>query len=90
MHHVRGEMGLDWQTFRQELLVEFLPRLLAHEDAPAPIIFKGSAGSAHHLEDLHDGIVDISVLPTLVILNTHDNDHITRDGQAPSGLLLRV
>jgi hypothetical protein len=42
------------------------------------------------LEDLHDGIVDVSVLPAFVVLNTHDDDHITRDGQAPSGFLLWV
>lgn len=87
MQHVGGEVGLNRQTFRQELFVEFLPRLLAHEDTPAPVIFKGSAGSAHHLKNLHDGIVDVSVLPAFVILNAHNNDHIARDWQAPGGFL---
>lgn len=79
MHHIRGEMRLNRQTFRQELLVELLPRLLAHEYASAPVILKGSAGSAHHLEDFHDRIIDVSVFPSFVILDAHDYHHITGD-----------
>jgi len=90
VQHVCGEVRLDGQTFRQELLVEFLPRLLTHENASTSVIFEGSTSSAHHLEDLHNGIVDVSVLPAFVVLNTHDDDHVTRDGQAPSGFLLFI
>ena len=90
MQHIRREVGFDRETFRQEFLVEFLPCLLTHEDTPASVIFKRSTGSAHHLKDLHNGIVDVSVLPAFVVLNAHNDDHITRDGQTPSSFLLFV
>jgi hypothetical protein len=90
MQHIRGEVGFDRQAFRQELLVELLPRLLTHENASAPVILKGPAGPAHHLEDLHDGIIDISVFPSFVVLNAHDYHHITGNGQTPSSFLLNI
>lgn len=90
MQHICWEMGLDWQTLRQELLVELLPRLLTHENASAPVVLQGSASSAHHLEDLHDGVIDVSVFPAFIILNTHDYYHITSDGETPSGVLVNV
>lgn len=76
MKHVSGEVRLDWQTLREELLVEVLAGLLAHEDASALLILSWSAGASHHLKDVHDGIIDVSMLFTLVELYTHDDHHV--------------
>ena len=77
-------------TFSKELLVEVLTRLLAHEHAAAPRVFAGPAGAAHHLENVHDGVVDVSMLFALVRLNAHDDRHVARDRQAPRSVLDNV
>jgi hypothetical protein len=39
------------------------------------------------LKDIHDGIVNVSMLFALVGLHTHDDYHITGDGKTPGGFL---
>ena len=85
--HVRRQMRLDRKTLRQELLVEVLPRLLTHEHRAALFVLHWATRAAHHLQDIHDRIVDVSVLLALVELHAHDDDHVARHRQAPRGVL---
>jgi hypothetical protein len=80
MEKVSGEMGFDGQSLSKELLVEVFPRLLAHQDAPTTLILCRSAGAAHHLQHVHNRIVDVTMLFAFVVLNTHDDDHVTGHG----------
>ena len=77
VQHVCRQVRLNWQTLGEELLVEVLPGLLAHQDTATPVIFGRSACTTHHLENVHDGVVDISVLLALIVLHAHDDDHVT-------------
>lgn len=87
MQHMRGQMRLDGQALRQELLVKVLAGLLAHQDAATAIVLRGTASTTHHLKDVHDRIVDVSVLFSFIGLGAHDDDHIARDGETPCGVL---
>lgn len=87
MQHVCGQMRFDGQTLGQELLVKVLASLLAHEDTSAPLVFKRPTGSAHHLENVHDRIVNVPVLLPFVDLDTHDDNHVGGDRQTPRSVL---
>ena len=87
VEHVRRQMRLDGQAFGQELLVEVFPRLLTHEDTATAVVLKWSARAAHHLQNVHHGVVDVAVLLALVVLHAHDDDHVAGDGKAPRCVL---
>ena len=88
MEHVCRQMRFDWQTFAQELLVEVFALLLAHQNTATAIVMLWSARPTHHLQNVRDRVVDVSMLPALVILNAHDDDHIAREGQTPRRFLV--
>lgn len=54
-------MGLDWEAFAQELLVEVLASLLTHEHTPTLVVLGGATGSIHHLKHIHNRIVKVAV-----------------------------
>lgn len=81
------EVRFDGQTLRQKLLVKVLARLLAHQNASAALVFCRPTCTAHHLEYIHHGVIDISMLLALVELNAHDNDHVAGDWQTPRSIL---
>ena len=80
-------MRFDWEALGQKLLVEILPSLLAHQNASTSFVFSWSTSAAHHLENIHDRVVYISMLFAFVVLDTHDDDHVTRDGKTPCSIL---
>ncbi len=75
------------ETFRKELLEEVFPSLLAHQHTSATFVFQRTACFAHHLEDVDNGVIDVSMLLAFVRLDSHDDHHVTRDGKTPGGVL---
>lgn len=61
MQHVRRKVQLYGQILHKELFVKVLPCLLTHEDASTLVVFRCTAGPAHHLKDIHDRITDIAM-----------------------------
>lgn len=76
MEEVGRQMRLNGEPLRQELLVEVLSCLLAHQDAPTVLVFERTARLTHHLQDVHHRVVDVPVLLALVELHTHYDYHI--------------
>ena len=76
VQHMCRQVRFDRKALREELLVEVLSGLLAHQDTATPVVFSGTACTTHHLEHVHDGVVDISVLLALIVLHAHDDDHV--------------
>jgi len=87
MQQMGWEVGLDRQTFRQEFLVEVFSRLLAHEHASTTFILRWSTSTAHHLKNVHYGIINVAMFLAFVVLNSHNDHHVTRDRQAPCSVL---
>lgn len=83
----RRELRLDGQRLAEELLVELLPVLLEHENASRVGVLRRSTGSSHHLEEICDGVVGVSMILSVEILNSHDDDHVGGDGESPGGVL---
>ena len=81
------EMRFDREALGQKLLVEILPSLLTHQNTSTSFVFSWSTSAPHHLENVHDRVVYISMLFALVVLDTHDDDHVTRDRQTPCSIL---
>jgi len=77
MKEVGREVRLDRQSFCQELLVEVLPSLLTHEYAATAFFLLRPTSATYHLQNVHNGIVDISMFLPLVVLNSRDDDHVT-------------
>jgi hypothetical protein len=87
VQHVRWQVRFNRQAFRKELLIKVLAGLLAHKDTSTSFILHWATGTTHHLQNIHDGVVDVSVFLAFIVLDTHDNDHVTGHGQAPCGIL---
>ena len=81
------EMRLDWKALGEELLVEVLACLLTHEYCATLLVLQWSACAAHHLQNIHDWVVDIAVLLALIGLDAHDDDHIAGNGKRPRSIL---
>ena len=79
VQHMCRQVRLDGQTLCKELLVEVLTRLLAHEYCATLLVLKWSTSTAHHLQDVHDRVVDVTMLLALIVLNAHYDDHVTGD-----------
>lgn len=80
VQQVSWEMAFDGKTFRQEFLIKVLPGLLTHEDASAAFVVSRPTCSTHHLQDIHDGIVHISVLLAFIVLHAHDDHYVASNG----------
>ena len=87
VEHVCGQMRLDGQTFREELLVEVLARLLAHQHATTPLVFARATSTTHHLQHIHDRVVDVAVFLAFVELDAHDDDHVAGNRETPRSVL---
>ena len=74
---MRWQVRFDRQTLRQELLVKVFPSLLTHQYASAVLVLQRATRLAHHLQNIHDGVVDIAMFLALVELHAHDDDHMT-------------
>jgi hypothetical protein len=48
-----------------------------------------AASTTHHLKDVGEGVVDVTVLLTLEALHAHDDDHVSGEGNAPRRVLAR-
>ena len=83
----RWELGLDGESLGEELLVELLPVLLEHENASRVGVLGRSTGSSHHLQEVRDGVVGVSMILPIEVLNSHDDDHVRSDGESPGGVL---
>ena len=77
---MRWQVRLDRQTLGQKLLVEVLASLLTHQHASAVIVLQRATRLAHHLQHIHDGVVNISMFFALVELHPHDDDHMAGHG----------
>lgn len=76
VQHVGSQMRLDRETFRKELLVEVLTRLLAHENTATVLVLAWSRRLAHHLQNIHDRVVNVTMLLAFVKLDTHNDYHV--------------
>lgn len=85
-----GKVRFDGQTFCKELLVKVLSSLLTHQHASTPVIFGWTTGPTHHLQDVHDRIVDIAMLLSFIELYTHDDDHVAGHRDAPRSVLVKL
>ncbi len=90
MQHVGREVRLDRKAFREELLVKVLACLLAHEDAATLLVLGGTASAAHHLEDVHDRVIDVTMFLSFIELDTQDDNHIACHGKTPGSILIRL
>ena len=75
------------QGFGEELGEELFPGLLEHEHASTTRVDRRPARSAHHLQNLSDSIIHVSMLPSVVGLYTHHDHQVSSDGETPSGVL---
>ena len=90
MEKMCGKVRFDGQAFCKELLVEVLASLLTHQHASTPVIFSRTTGPTHHLQYVHDRIVDIAMLFSFVELYAHDDDHVASHGDAPRSVLMKL
>ena len=77
MQHMRWQVRFNRQAYRKELFIEVLAGLLAHKDTSTSFILHWATGTTHHLQNVHNGIVDVSVLLAFIVLDTHDDNHVT-------------
>ena len=79
-------MRLYGQRLVKELLVVVLLGGVAKYDAFARVIPVRTTCASHHLQNISDGIVSISLLLSLIILCAHDYHQIAGDGawQSPA------
>jgi hypothetical protein len=49
------------ETLPKEL-IKILSHLLGHQHATALRIFQRTTSPSHHLQDIHDGVIDVAVL----------------------------
>ena len=89
MDVVGWQVGLDRKTFIQKFLEEVLPGLLAKKKATAAFVGYLAAGVTHHLKNVCDGIVHITVLLPFEILDPHYNYHVGKHWQNPRGFLIQ-
>jgi hypothetical protein len=82
------QLRLDREGLAEELLVELLSGLLQHEHAARVGVFRRSTGVAHHLEKVGDGVVGVSVVLSVKVLDAHNDDHVSREREAPSRVLV--
>lgn len=87
MQKMSRKVRLDRQPLRQELFVKLLSGLLAHEHTSTTIVLRWSTSTTHHLQYVHDRVVDVTMFLSFVILNTHDDDHVTRNRETPRSVL---
>ena len=66
MQKMRRQVRLDRKTFPKEFLIEFLPRLLGHQHATATLIRQWATSPSHHLQNIHDGVVNVAVFLAFV------------------------
>jgi len=71
---MRWQVRLDRHTLGQELLVEILTSLLAHQDASAVLVLQ-RATSLAHLQNILHGVIDVLMFFAPIELNAHDDDH---------------
>lgn len=71
----------------KNFLFKFLANLLAHKYTATTFIFRRPTSLAHHLEDVHDRVINVSVLLTFVELHPHNNDHVACDRETPCSIL---
>ena len=43
----------------------------------------------HHLEDVGDWIIDVAMFAAFEVLNSHNDDHVARNREAPRSFLGR-
>ena len=53
------------------------------------ITFYRSTSVTHHLEDIHDRVVDVMMFLAFVILDSHGDDHMARNRETPHGVLMK-
>ena len=90
MDQVGWQMRLDRQAFTQEFLVEIFPSLLAHQDASAAFVDGGTACTTHHLKQIGDRVINVTMFLPFEILNAHDDDHVGGDRQTPRSFLRTI
>jgi hypothetical protein len=78
---------LDRQRLVQKLFEEVFTRLLTHQNAPGRRVDARSTCPTHHLQDVGNGIVDVSVFLPIERLHAHDDDHVRADGEGPGSVL---
>lgn len=90
MQQMRRQVRLNRKTFVQKLLVKVFASLLAHEYAPTFFVDCGTTCPTHHLKNISNGIINVSMFFALEELDSEYYNHVAGDREAPSSFLQYV
>mmetsp|Transcript_89753 Transcript_89753/g.214516 ORF Transcript_89753/g.214516 Transcript_89753/m.214516 type:complete len:245 (-) Transcript_89753:5106-5840(-) len=85
--HALVQMALYGKRLVDELLVVLFLGILREQDYHARLVDAWSAGSAHHLQHVVDGVVNVSILTAIELLGVHDDHEMCQHCHAPAQLL---
>ena len=78
------QMTLNGKCLIHELLVVFSLHCRNHENAPTNLVFGRTSGTAKHLQNFTDRVVDVSMLSAFEELRAHHNYQMSSEGYFPA------
>mmetsp|Transcript_10234 Transcript_10234/g.17769 ORF Transcript_10234/g.17769 Transcript_10234/m.17769 type:complete len:476 (+) Transcript_10234:1245-2672(+) len=81
------QMTLDGKRLVQQLLQVLALRGVAHEQALAGLVHGLARSLANHVQNIRNGIIDVSVLSALVVHSVHDDHHVSGDVHSPAKIV---
>mmetsp|Transcript_3463 Transcript_3463/g.9986 ORF Transcript_3463/g.9986 Transcript_3463/m.9986 type:complete len:305 (+) Transcript_3463:1176-2090(+) len=81
------EVALHREGLKQELLIVFLARGVAHDHSTASVVHQGAPRTAQHLQEVGERVVGPAMASRLVVLRAHDDYQVgpSREGPANRG-----